>query len=275
MWKGSLVRELMDLPGFWYNVMKNKLPDYSSKKVFFGESRFQFFLFLKPKVPIKKVIIYYHGGGWIFGDPKLFPGYVSSFLEKGYAVVLPTYRRVPFVGFSKIREDLTLGSKSIFKTLKEEKLTSLPIILGGMSAGAHCAAHIFYDKKELKKADFENHPFSGLMLFGAPVDFDKMDKTPILYRLAGRRGSDFFNYASPINFLPSDIKKPVLGVHGKKDGLAAFENGKSFFEKLKKTQPNLTEFLVLENETHLDSVAWTHTDGFLRKQILDWIERIK
>lgn len=275
MWKGSLVREIIDLPGFWWKVMQNELPEITTQKIDFGESRFQFFVFLKPKTEIKKVVIYYHGGGWMFGNPKYFIGYVAPLLAEGYAVILPTYRRVPFVNFLKIREDLTLGMHAIFDLLKKEKLDHLPVVLGGMSAGAHCAAHIFYDDKELEKSGFSNHPFAGLMLFGAPVDFSKMDRTPILYRLAGRRKSELFKYASPINFLPSKIKKPVFGAHGKKDGLAHFENGLSFFEKLKETQPELTEFLILENETHLDSVAWTHSEGFLRTQILDWLNRIR
>lgn len=274
MWKGTIMHELRNIPNFWRRVTQNVIPAHSAEKIRFGDDTFQYFLFLKPKTPVKKVIIYYHGGGWIFGRPEMFAYSATPFLEKGYAVFLPTHRRLATVDFQGMRDDLTTAAPLIFDKINEEGLSDLPIILGGMSSGGHLASHLFYDEIELKKAGFNSHPFDALMLFGAPLNLSKMARTPILKKLAGRRGEPLFQYASTFNFLPSTIRKPVFGIHGTKDGLAKFKNNFSFFEKLKSYQAGLTKYVVLEKGTHMDAVSWAHTDGILRHQLLDWIETI-
>ena len=271
---GSLIRELGHLPGFWRKVNQNDLPEITIQKIRYGKSRRQYSLFLKPVKPIKKIIIYFHGGGWTFGKPDQFIRYSAPLLKNDCAVFLPAIRRLPFADFKKMRRDLTGCTRSIFEFLKKERLDGIPVICGGMSSGGHFAAHIFYDINELRKAGFKQHPFSGLMLFGAPLDLTKMPKSPVLRQLTGNFNEELFNYSNPVNLLSDEIQKPVFGVHGTKDGLVPFDCSRVFFDNLKTFQVEKIEFLVLKNRTHLDAVAWTHFNGDLRRQILDWLNRI-
>ena len=274
MWKGTIMHELRNIPQFWQKVSQNIIPPISSEKIHYGEDKNQYFLFLKPKTEIKKVLIYMHGGGWIFGRPEWFGYSASVFLEKGYAVFLPTHRRLGVVDFEGIRKDLTNMTAQIFSKIKNEVLDELPVILAGMSSGAHLSAHLFYDEIELEKIGFKKHPFDALALFGAPLNLSKMARTPVLRKLAGSRRKSLFEYASPFNFLPSGIKKPVFGIHGTKDGLAAYKSSLSFFEKLKNYQPDLTKYITIDKGTHMDAISWAHTPGRLRDQLLNWLESI-
>ena len=275
MKRGTLLHEVNHLPLYWSKLVRNKMAPFKAMKFQFGTHRMQYGLYLKPLQPIKKVILYFHGGAWMVGRPEMYRYAITHFLEQGYAVFLPTHRRVPRHNFDDIRQDVNLATLAVFELLRKEELLDLPLILGGISSGGHLAASLFYDQPELEKLGFKEHPFSGLMTFAAPLDLSKMKWTPILFRLSGNKWSKRFAKASVINHLIEPPAKPVFGVHGTTDGLAAYQAGKSFFDKLSSLHPNLTTFRTLENGSHLDAIEWTHTNNQMRSDILEWLERIE
>ena len=275
MTRGTLWHEVNHLPVYWSKLVRNKMPPFEALKFQFGENSMQYGIYLKPLKPITKIILYFHGGAWMVGRPEMYRFSITHFLEQGYAVFLPTHRRVPRHSFKDIRQDVNLATLAVFDLLRKEELSNLPIILGGISSGGHLAASLFFDQGELKEMGFDQHPFAGLMTFAAPLDLSKMKWTPVLFRLAGNSLGKRFAKASVINHLKNPPAKPVFGVHGTTDGLASYESGKSFFDKLQQIQPELTTFHTIEKGSHLDAIEWTHTDNQMRTDILEWLKRIE
>ncbi len=105
MWRGTLLHELWNLPLYWQQVSAVQLENYQQERIQFGNHNRQYCLVLRPKQPVKAWVVYWHGGGWQFGTPEKFSVTARPWLQAGYGVVLPSYRRIPFHQFESIRED--------------------------------------------------------------------------------------------------------------------------------------------------------------------------
>ena len=93
-----------------------------------------------PEVPPKAVIVWIHGGAFVLGDLDMQEAdWVSRALcVRGFEVYSLDYRKVsPEVHFPAPNEDIRAGWKLAFETATSK---SIPIYLGGASAGAAFAA---------------------------------------------------------------------------------------------------------------------------------------
>jgi len=73
--KGNLLHEILHLPIYNWKMQMTPIKNISVEKIPFGKHRRQYLLFIEPDnrpVDKDKVIVYYHGGGWMFGNPKQF-----------------------------------------------------------------------------------------------------------------------------------------------------------------------------------------------------------
>ncbi len=242
----------------------------------FGSHRRQYFLFFQPKnrkTDKKNVIVYYHGGGWRSGSPELLRSNAQLFINLGYCVFMPSYRRAPFNGYAEIRADISLSLKKSVEVMNNHGLQDKKIILGGMSAGGNLVALILYDRNELEKLGFSQELFSGLMLFGAPLDLATMKDSVVLRDFAGRRDQPTFKQASPIQHLQEDENIPVFCVHGTHDGLVPYSSALSFSEKLNKINDETLTFITATKATHLETATWAFEDNPIRKTMIDWLKQ--
>ena len=83
------------------------------------------------------VIVSVHGGGWIYGDKKLYQYYCMSLAEHGFAVVNFSYRLAPKHKFPAALEDVCLAFAWLKKHAKEYGLDPENVFAVGDSAGAH------------------------------------------------------------------------------------------------------------------------------------------
>lgn len=95
----------------------------------------------KSKNP-KGVIIYFHGGGLIFGQPNDLPQDYIEILTESYHVALVSYRLAPESNINTIIED-ALSNYDHFKSL----YPSLPLFTFGRSAGAYLAMMVARHRK--------------------------------------------------------------------------------------------------------------------------------
>lgn len=89
---------------------------------------------IEEKLP---VIVSVHGGGWVYGDKKLYQFYCLSLAQRGFAVVNFSYRLAPESKFPASIIDTNLVFGWILDHAEEYGLNSENIFAVGDSAGAH------------------------------------------------------------------------------------------------------------------------------------------
>lgn len=90
-------------------------------------------LWLTPQRPSTgRVILYVHGGGFVFGSPETHRAMVARLaLLTGAQAVLPRYARVPEAAFPKPAEDV----RAAWDALRRTGIAAQDIVIGGDSAG--------------------------------------------------------------------------------------------------------------------------------------------
>ncbi len=89
---------------------------------------------IEEKLP---VVVSVHGGGWVYGDKKLYQFYCMSLAQRGFAVVNFSYRLAPESKFPASIIDTNLVFGWILDHAEEYGLDSENIFAVGDSAGAH------------------------------------------------------------------------------------------------------------------------------------------
>ena len=275
--KATNLHEVLRLPLYQLRMQMVPCNNMIITKHTFGSQRRQYLLHCRPKAGQAvqdKVIVYYHGGGWAFGTPEAFRANAQFYVNLGYEVFLPSYRRIPMYQYPEMREDISLAIQKI-KTINESgPLPNRQIILGGMSAGANLVALILHDRATLAKLGIAQNWFAGMFLFGGPLDLSKMQDTLVLRAFAGSRDSDQFKAANPIQYLQAPESIPVLCVHGDQDGFVNYKSALSYYKKRESIQPNFTQLYPLKGGTHLDAGSWNFFDDHLRKKVISWLEEL-
>lgn len=270
--KGSLIYELLSLPYYWYRMKQIDTSTIQVKKIKFGPHRRQYLLYCTPKngkITRPVSIVYHHGGGWRFGTPEKFLPNAKVFTDLGFTVVMPSYRRIPFYRYFAIREDLTLGLQKGVELLRDQGQPT-DLLLSGMSAGGNVVSLLALDRQTLIQHQLNPQMIKGLMLFGAPTALDKMPFSLVLLAYAGRRHSDMFRKANPVNYCNQAITFPILGVHGKQDGMVPFSVFKKFSQRLEEVATDYQTF-ILDKGSHLDAGRWAYQYDEVSKKITVWM----
>ena len=111
-------------------------------------------------VSYQGVLLYFHGGGLIFGHRHDLPDtHILTFLNKGYAVISFDYRLGPASEISEIMEDVCFSVDWYLKNQTQLFGRILPYYLFGRSAGAYLC--LLAGKKE-----FDQSPAGILSYYG-------------------------------------------------------------------------------------------------------------
>lgn len=101
-------------------------------------------LFL-PEGPIKGLIVFVHGGYWLWFDKNSWSHLAAGALARGWAVAMPSYDLCPDVSITEISRQV---ATAVAQSAKE---VAGPISLAGHSAGGHLVARML--DKDLLPAD--------------------------------------------------------------------------------------------------------------------------
>jgi acetyl esterase/lipase len=279
MIRGTLLHELLNLPIYWKEVKASPALPYSLNKLPFGNHPRQYCLIAEPTTSPVGWIIYWHGGGWQFGSPEQFQKTALPWLDAGYGVVLPSYRRLPWYDYRAIRND-TIKALATCRNYWESQQENPypPVILLGMSAGGHLAAITGLDTGIWQQADWQSTQVKGVVACGGVLDFSSMKNNPIIRLLAGAAKSKTYVMANPTAQLSAQQRDlpPFLLIHGSKDGMVPYQTALGF-QKRYLSHPSKTacDLITLPEGTHLDAARWMFHDTPLRQTILrkagEWI----
>lgn len=275
--KGFVLYEGMRFPA-WSFKMK-RYPDHGldPDKYHYGQHQRQYLIHYRPEngnSHKEHVVVYIHGGGWQFGNPEMFRPNAKVLNTMGYHSFFLSHRRIPKHNILSLRADVAKGMEKVKEIMGAHGLAHQQVILGGVSSGANLAALFYFDRTMLESAGYMSEHIAGLFLMAPPLNLQGMWPSPTLRWLAGKRGGELFQKASPINFINEKEEIPTLIVAPEKDGMVPLKSTQVFIEKAKEVGFEKLEFHVLERMTHMDAASWCFKDHPSHEIVVRWLRQI-
>lgn len=209
------------------------------------------------------VIIYVHGGSWIYGNkdiPNALCPLLDSFREEGYTIISTSYTLLDenSVGsFEAPASDVKDTIRWVHKNSSTYNLDVDNIGVIGVSSGAHLSLLAGYsDSNEfIGDSSLSSYPSTVkyiIDLFG-PTDLstlninDAYGPLKTIIETSSDINSVYDKY-SPINYVHKNVPETLI-VHSKNDKLVPYENSQLLYDKLLeyKTEP---EILTLTKSGH-------------------------
>ena len=216
------------------------------------------------------VVIFVHGGAWVFGNKSVFSGPGKMLAEQGIVTVSTNYRLSPKVKHPEHIKDIAKAFAWTVDHVAEYGGDPGKICLTGHSAGGHLVALLATDESYLKaeKKSFADirgvAPISGVFTIDARAKFFK--------DIFGE-DEEVCRGGSPIHNIGKNHPQFLI-LHADKDMAGLSAQAEAFHAAMKK-EKNATEILQLKDRTHLtiltsakdpaDPVAVALRD-FVRKQ---------
>ena len=184
----------------------------------------------KPKTP-KPVLVFFYGGGWANGDRREYSYAARPFVEAGYVVVLPDYRKVPEVRFPGFVEDSANAVKWVQANIGKYGGDPARVSVAGHSAGAYNALMLALDPQWLG-----DKPVTAAISLAGAADF---------YPFTSKRAKNAMSEwpdpkaTQPVTFVRKDAP-PILLIHGTDDTVVRIRNSKSLYAKQKAAGGDIT-----------------------------------
>ncbi len=202
--------------GVSFGVHKNKLDIWSTSS--------------KSKAP-RPVLVFFYGGGWANGTRTEYSYAARPFVEAGYMVVLPDYRKVPEVRFPGFVEDSADAVKWVQANIAQYGGDPARVNVAGHSAGAYNALMLALDPQWLG-----DRPVTSAISLAGAADF-----YPFTSKRAINAMSQFPdpNATQPVTFVRADAP-PILLIHGTEDTVVRIRNSNSLYAKQKAAGGDIT-----------------------------------
>jgi acetyl esterase/lipase len=175
----------------------------------------------KSKQP-RPVLVFFYGGGWAHGTRTEYSFAARPFVEAGYIVVLPDYRKVPQVRFPAFLEDSAAAVKWVQANITTYGGDPSRVNVAGHSAGAYNALMLALDRQWLGDKPVR----SAISLAGATDFYPFTTKRAI----AAMSNAVDPMMTQPITFVRKDAP-PILLIHGTDDTVVRIRNSKSLLAK--------------------------------------------
>ena len=185
--------------------------------------------FLPDNIPVKGVVIYFHGN---MKNIAHYATFVGPFLKQGYEVWMEDYP-----GFGKstglITEQKLYEQALQVKKMADVKFHTDSIIIYGKSLGTGIAANLA-SRTKAKMLILETPYYSIPSMFGSYA---------FMYP-----NEQMSNYKLPTNLFLQDVACPVIIFHGTSDGVIPYRNAKKLLSVLKPTD----KFITIEGASHIN-----------------------
>ena len=207
------------------------------------------------------VIIYIHGGSWIYGDNGIPIGLepiLSAFNQRGYTIISVSYELLKEnTPIENPIKDVKDAIRWVYKNKDIYNFDTDNIGLLGISSGAHLGLMASYseDNEFIGDNDLKNYSSKVkyvIDIFG-PTDLNTLDSTSIDDKYKGNiknilSSSNLVDKYSPINYISEDSPKTLI-IHSKVDEIVPYENAFNLYTNLKNNKVK-SKLLTLESGSH-------------------------
>lgn len=207
------------------------------------------------------VILYVHGGSWVYGDktlPTALTPVLDTFREQGYTIISTSYELMRNKeNFRKQVSDIKDTIRWINKNASQYNLDTNEIGLFGVSSGAHLSLMAAYSNSNDFTDDDELKNYSCnvkyVIDFAGPTDLSFIDTSDLNYDL-----SKIFNSISdkdkiiqefnPINYVDSNIPDTLI-IHSTSDNIVPFKGSEKLNEKCEEVNAD-SKLIALNGSSH-------------------------
>ena len=225
--------------------------------------------------PLKKVegpspvILYVHGGSWVYGDksiPDSLSPILNTFREEGYTIISTSYELMRnSANFNKQVADVKDTIRWIYKNKSAYNLDSNEIGVIGISSGAHLSLLASYSSNNefIDDKALSNYPseIKYLIDFAGPTDLSLLNTNNLNYDLSKILNSikdkkTVIKNFSPINYVSKKSPNTLI-IHSNLDPIVPYKSSKELYDKCV-VEHAKAELITLNSKVHdLSSISNT------------------
>jgi acetyl esterase/lipase len=183
-----------------------------------------------------KTLVYYHGGGWIFGAKGFSLLSYLPFLERGWRVVDVEYRMASNSLAPAAVEDSRCALRWVFRNAKQYNFDTSKIVLMGHSAGGHLSliSAMLPEKTPLDNRCFADEKYGDPKINVAAVvnwygitDVNDIIQGPnlknyaVMWMGSQKDAAEIAKGVSPLTYVRPGLP-PVITIHGDKDDVVPY-----------------------------------------------------
>jgi acetyl esterase/lipase len=218
LWSSTIAEKYLVYPDVVYGTASNvplKLDVWQRKDT-------------KAQVP---TLIYYHGGGWIFGDRTGATLYFLPYLEMGWNVINVEYRMASTSLAPAAVEDCRCALRWTIQNAKNYNIDINKIVLTGHSAGGHLSLisgmlpsgtgldNECFGKEELKVAAIVN--WFGISDVADLLDGPNWKNYALMWMGSQPNSKEIARRVSPLTYVRKGLP-PIFSVHGDSDPVVPY-----------------------------------------------------
>ncbi len=198
-------------------------------------------------------LVYFHGGGWIFGNKETSVLQFLPFLEKGWRVVNVEYRMASNSLAPAAVEDTRCALRWVFRNAKQWNFDTSKIVLTGHSAGGHLALisgmlpdgtgldNNCYGDEKLKVAAIIN--WYGITDVNDIIAGKNLKNYAVMWMGSQPNAPEIAKKVSPLTYVRADLP-PILTIHGDSDDVVPYTQATRLKEALDKAKVTNELFTV-------------------------------
>lgn len=203
-------------------------------------------------------LVYFHGGGWIFGTKESSVLQFLPFLEKGWTVVNVEYRMAGNSLAPGAVEDTRCALRWVFRNAAQWHFDTGKVVLMGHSAGGHLSLitgmlpagtgldNQCYGEESLNVAAIIN--WYGIADVNDLIKGSNLKNYAVMWMGSQPNAEDIARRVSPLSYVRSGLP-PILTIHGDKDDVVPYNQSVRLHEALDKAKvPN--QLLTIKDGGH-------------------------
>jgi len=181
---------------------------------------------------LNPVVIFIHGGGWVWGNKETIQLDLLPYLEMGFSVVNVEYRLGSKYLAPAAVEDCQLALKWVKENAAKYNLDGDKIILTGHSAGGHLAlttGGMCEGNEKIKVAAIIN--WFGITDVNDLLSGENQRDYTVIWLGSQANSEEIARKVSPINYISSNLP-PILTIHGDADASVPYTHAVRLHQKL-------------------------------------------
>ena len=217
-------------------------------------------------------VLYFHGGGYVFGTAESMVDAANVYNAQGYRFCSVGFREVPWHRFPAMVSDAFIGSKTALEWMEANGRPCERVIVGGTSAGGHLAALLAYGAGLRRTYDFPGERICACVSIAGVADAADLLlkpfptytawRTQVDLHARGRSRADMRAALAP--YSPVELVAqadaadavpdvPLFVIHGRADTLSPYASQVRFVERLRAAHGESAATLVT-----LEGHRWQH-----------------